>query len=592
MDKKLEYIIEVANCHGGDFDYLISLIDEFSHLKDFNIKFQPLHPDKIATPEYIGHELYKKLFFNNDEWNEIILKSSTTKKIWLDLFDTYGVEILQENSSLIEGLKLQASILYNQEVLDGLSNINCSNFLLIINISAIKLEDIEERLTFLSDYINPKEILLEIGFQSYPTELLDSGLNKIKMIQSKFSNRIVFADHLDGKLEEAITLPLVASLFGVDMIEKHVLHSSLETKYDYFSAITHDKFDLLVKNIDTYKEAVENKIFINQKEQEYLNKSIQMPISNRIINRGEGINLSKDLTFKRSKENGLTTIEIKKLLSSYHILQSDVKEKKGFRKEDFKKATIATIIAGRLKSTRLKSKALLNIGDITSVEKCIQSCMKIKDTTYTVLATSITDEDSELKNYCYSDSVIFHQGDPDDVIQRYLDVTDKYNIDVVVRITADMPYVSTEIVELLMKSHFDTGADYTVAVDSCVGTSTEIINVQALKKVKKYFPKADYSEYMTWYFQNNSEHFKINKVDLPDELIRDYRLTLDYQEDLDMFNKIQTHLDENSKEGNLANIYEFLDNNPDVAKINGHITLTYKTDQKLIETLNKETKIK
>jgi spore coat polysaccharide biosynthesis protein SpsF (cytidylyltransferase family)/sialic acid synthase SpsE len=592
MDKKIEYIIEVANCHGGDFDYLISLIDEFSHLKDFNIKFQPLHPDKIATSDFEWYGVYKDLLFSNKEWKEIILKSSKTKKVWLDLFDTYGVEILKENSKLIEGLKLQASILYNQEVLDGLAKLDCSNYLLIINISAIELEDIEERLDYVSQYVNPKEVLLEIGFQSYPTEFLDSGLNKIKILKDKFSNRIVFADHLDGKLPEALTLPLVASLFGVDMIEKHVLHSSLETKYDYFSAIAYDKFDLLVNNVQSYNDAASNKNFINNKERDYLNKSIQIPISNRIIKKGEGINLSKDITFKRSNEQGINTLEMKNLLSSHHILQSDVKERKGFRKGDFKKATIATIIAGRLKSTRLKSKALLHIGEITSVEKCIQSCLNFKDTSYTILATSTTEQDEELKDYCYSDSVIFHQGDPEDVIKRYLDATDKYNIDVVIRVTADMPYVSKEITEILLKSHFENGADYTAAIQCSVGTTPEIINVQALKKVKEYFPNANYSEYMTWYFQNNSEHFKINKVDLPDELIRDYRLTLDYQEDLDMFNKIQTHLDENNKDENIADIYEFLDCNPDVAKINGHITLTYKTDQDLIDTLNKVTKIK
>ena len=42
----------------------------------------------------------------------------------------------------------------------------------------------------------------------------------------------------------------------------------------------------------------------------------------------------------------------------------------------------------------------------------------------------------------------------------------------------------------------------------------------------------------------------------------------------------------------ISAIFDFLDKNPDVAKLNGHITLKYKTDQTLIDTLNKETKIK
>jgi spore coat polysaccharide biosynthesis protein SpsF (cytidylyltransferase family) len=96
---------------------------------------------------------------------------------------------------------------------------------------------------------------------------------------------------------------------------------------------------------------------------------------------------------------------------------------------------------------------------------------------------------------------------------------------------------------------------------------------------------------MTWYFQNNPEHFKLNFVDLPKELVRDYRLTLDYKEDLELFNEVQKYLDSNSLKATTYNIYKFLDENPEISKINNHITLTYRTDQKLIDTLNRETKI-
>ena len=99
---------------------------------------------------------------------------------------------------------------------------------------------------------------------------------------------------------------------------------------------------------------------------------------------------------------------------------------------------------------------------------------------------------------------------------------------------------------------------------------------------------------MTWYFKNNPEFFRLNLVDLPESLVRDYRLTLDYQEDLDMFNCIQNYLDENkvnALEKIIENIFEFLDAHPEVSSINSHLTLKYRTDQQLIETLNRETKM-
>src|SRR5699024_6667663 len=94
--------------------------------------------------------------------------------------------------------------------------------------------------------------------------------------------------------------------------------------------------------------------------------------------------------------------------------------------------------------------------------------------------------------------------------------------------------VLPEIVDYLVSQHFISGADYTAAKVSAVGSSAEIINVNALRKVSDYFGVAEHSEYMTWYFMNNKDFFKINLVELPEEWVRDYRMTLDHPEDLCM----------------------------------------------------------
>lgn len=586
----MNYIIEVANTHGGNKDYVMSLIDEFSLFEGHGMKFQPLHPDKIATSDFTWYPVYQELMFSPKEWNEIIKKAAITKKVWLDLFDTYGTQILEENLELIFGIKLQASVLYNEHVIQELIKIDCSGKKLIVNISAIEKDEIQERLDYLKSTINPEEILIEVGFQSYPTELVDSGLVKLSYLKEHFSNPIVFADHIDGKLDDAIILPLIASLNGASYIEKHVMHSSLETKYDYFSSITVDMYTKLVEKIKNYKE-LEGKSFINKKEQTYLLNSIQKPIAALNISKGKGICMISDLEYKRSNQSGLSALEIKNLISNGYILSRNVKKGETFKREDFKKAVIAVVIAGRLKSSRLKRKALLPIGEITSIEKCIQSCLKLPETSYTILATSINEEDAELEHFTYSPQVIFHTGHPDDVIQRYLDIVNKLNIDIIYRVTADMPYVSEKVAEILLRKHFLQGADYTSAVEAAVGTAPEVINVQALREVKQHFPNADYSEYMTWYFQNNKEHFRVKLVDLPKDLIRNYRLTLDYQEDLDLFNKIQCYLDEKKLPETIENIFAYLDANPDIASLNSHITLKYKTDAELIATLNRVTKI-
>ena len=231
------------------------------------------------------------------------------------------------------------------------------------------------------------------------------------------------------------------------------------------------------------------------------------------------------------------------------------------------------------------------IGDLTSVELCLKNALQLKNINHCILATSNLEEDAELVNYIYSKNVVFHTGDPFDVIDRYLQIINQLKIDVIVRVTADMPFISNDVLDPILKSHFESGADYSRAKKAAIGTNLEIINAEALRRVKSFFPSADYSEYMTYYFTNNPNHFLINEIDLPSELVRDYRLTLDYPEDLELFNKITTALNDKGEDVNLKNIIKYLDENPDDLKINSGLEVKYHSDPTLIAKLNQHTKI-
>lgn len=582
-------IIEVANTHGGDINYLSNLIEEFQEYKgDFGMKFQPLHPDKLATKDFAWHNVYKELYFDPKQWESLISEAAKTKDIWLDIFDEYSIEILSNNLSKVYGIKLQVSVLFNPLIRKKLGELNLADKKLILNVAALNLDEIEGYIDVFSRDCAPGEILLEAGFQGYPTQLADSGISKIKTLKERFGLKIVFADHIDANDEYAIWIPSIAVANGADHIEKHVRLVD-ETKYDAFSSIDKEKFDKMLTHLQNI-DGLANASFINEREKKYLRDSILVPILNKDTPSGSGLSKMTDFDYRRSGKKGLNIRNIETLQAKFHLLSVDKKAGDCIQKSDFKKANIAVIIAGRMKSSRLKKKAVLKIGNLSSVETCVRNACKLQNINHVVLATSSLPSDDELANHTFNDSVIFHRGDPDDVIQRYLDIIRTLKIDVVVRVTADMPFIDNEICEFLLNSHFESGADYTTANDAAIGTNLEIINTVALEKVKSYFPKADYSEYMTWYFVNNPEHFRINKIDLPKHLVRDYRLTLDYEEDLEMFNTLYDKLPKDL-DFELMDIFEVLDHNPEIPKINQHKTLQYKTDQSLIDTLNKVTKI-
>jgi len=582
-------IIELANTHGGDFSYLSSLIDAFEpYQQHYGIKFQPLSPDTLATPDFEWYPVYQTLYFNSEQWREIIHKASTTKDVWIDIFDRYGVTIVKENLSLIHGIKFQSSVLFNDEVIDALSELDLSEHRLILNIAAQSIDQIEERISMIQQLLKPKEILLEIGFQAYPTALGDSGISKIQTIKNKFNLALVFADHLDGKSQDSIYLPIFAFLAGADIIEKHVMLGDRETKYDHFSSQTPEAFEVFTNTLLQYCEAMQAP-FINDREIAYLEKTVMIPVVKNNRTPGDLIDLNSDLYFRRSGKKGLTLAQIKEQQSAMKVLSNNKLPNETLTDTDFSKARIGAIVACRMKSSRLKEKALLTIGALSSVEFCLSRALRFQHIDKVVLATSTDPQDAILSDYTYNDQVGFYRGHPEDVMQRYIDVCDEYSLDVVVRITADMPFVDDAICSFLLESHFNTGADYTVGTEAAIGVNLEIFNVSCLKRIKAHFPSAEYSEYMTWYFQNNPEHVRINKVDLPSIFVRPYRLTLDYQEDLELFNHVHRAFENESY--TLIDVINYLDKNQEIAAINSHLTLKYKTDQALIDLLNEKTKI-
>lgn len=586
-------ILEIANTHGGNTDYVMALLQEFSAFdQHMGVKFQPFRYDRIAMPDFSWYSVYEELYFDLETWGKIFCEANKTKDIWIDVFDTYSAEVIETHSDLVYGIKMQASVLYNLELLQALEALDLSKKKLIINIAAYPLEEIRATAARIEEQLQPEELILQIGFQAYPTQLEDSGLSKIKVLQDAFPERALsYTEHLAGEVPESLTLPAMAAMLGVQYIEKHIMHSSLPTPYDHFSSVKVDQYQQYYQHLKQY-QALLKQPFINQAEEQYLYKSLQIPVLKCDKKAGQCLSLERDVTFKRTDSKGLNVAEVQKLLDGFHVLSTDKKAGDTLLLEDFRKANIAAVVACRMKSSRLPEKALLSIGSLSSVALCLKNVLRFERVNHVVLATSTVEQDAPLAQATYREDVIFHQGDPDDVIQRFIGVADRLHLDVIVRLTADCPFLSNEIAQRNLEAHFKHGADYTSAPKATVGTNAEIINVSALRTIKEHFPTADYSEYMTFYFTNNPDHFHLHEVELPKELVSDYRLTLDYQEDLDMLSAVQEHFEE-TQQGvySTQDILRYLDEHPEVAAINQNIGLVYKQDKGLIERIRQHSTI-
>jgi len=581
-------ILELANFHGGDPRKVYSVIEQFSNLDfpNIGIKFQIFKFDEIALPDFSGYEEYKKLFIDEETWSKIINAASDKFTcIWIDIFDIYSIRVIKNIFDYVCGFKLQSSILDNMEIYNRLKEINISEKKLMINISGYELSRIEH---FIKRFrqLNPAELILQIGFQDYPTNYLDTSLRKISILKEAFPEfRICYADHLDVNDSFAVRFPEFAYLMGCDLLEKHICIENSTTKYDAYSSLEFGEISVMIDDIKRAKKCLSVK-FITPKEENYLLKSLQKPVA-RYKLYGRQLISEEDVCFKRTDQSGMTLGEIYDLQRRLFILKKDVKKNVTLDTSCYKKARIGVVVAVRMKSNRLKQKAILPIKGLSSIERCLGQCSKISNVSEVIMATSNLNEDAILSRYNYNDQIRFFQGDPIDVMKRYVNACRAYDIDVIVRVTGDCPVVSPEINEYMIRRHFETGADYSAPREHAVGTICEIYNREALERVIKLKGETEYSEYMTWYMFNNPHIFKINTVDLPKKYVRDYRLTLDFEEDLLMFNRLFEKMEELGLDNNIDSIFYVLDKYSDIAKINSHIKLRYKSDQKLIDMLNR-----
>ncbi|MDO8592414.1 MAG: N-acetylneuraminate synthase family protein [bacterium] len=588
---KTYLLFEIANAHGGSPDYIYKLIDRLPSGKNMGIKFQVFKYDEIALKDYQWYPAYEKLFISGSRWKKIIIYAKRAGlDVWLDIFDSYSLKVLKENFARVRGVKLQSSVLENLKVLNGLAEIISGRKIkIIINVAGRTMKNINNIYdNFRRDYLG-NEIIIQTGFQGYPTKKEDLLLWKIAKLKEHFPKLAVsFADHAAGDNPLALEVPPGAILAGAEYIEKHVCLDRKNAKYDYQSAIEPSECERLIGLINDTEKMLGQK-FIAKNEQKYLSSTIEKPVAAENFFAQDVVRFKK-LDFKRTAQDGISIQELKKTPNQHFIMNKDVARGQTLKKNDLRKARIGVIIACRMKSTRLKNKAVLPIGQYNSIERCIMNCKKIKSADEIILATSALKEDQILKQYALKHKIKFFAGDPEDVMQRFLGAAKKYKIDIIIRVTGDCPIVSYEMAEHLLLKHFQIGADYSGPKEFAVGQNSEVYNVHALNKIIEYLGDARYSEYMTWYMFSNKDIFDVQLVDLPKDWVRPYRLTLDEQSDLDMFNELFRKL--GSREASLKNIFKVLDSNPYISRINHFTRLKYKADKKLIKMLNKKTRIR
>lgn len=252
---------------------------------------------------------------------------------------------------------------------------------------------------------------------------------------------------------------------------------------------------------------------------------------------------------------------------------------------------ICAIIQARMGSTRLPGKVLCKIEDRPMLSYMLERVAAAKNVDKIVLATSVDSSDDPIAELCAESHVSCFRGDLDDVMDRYYQAAKEFRADVVVRLTGDCPLIDPQMIDAMVDIYRKGTYDYvanTIPPQWTVpeGMDVEVFSFKKFEQAWREAKKPSEREHVTFYFWQNPELFSVFKYNLPSDLSQ-YRLTVDYPEDLEVVKSIITKLYPVNSLFSMKDIIAFLKDNPDIHKLNAHI----KSNQGWRSVLEKDRKL-
>lgn len=223
----------------------------------------------------------------------------------------------------------------------------------------------------------------------------------------------------------------------------------------------------------------------------------------------------------------------------------------------------AAIVLARYDSKRLKGKALLKLGGVPLLQRCINSIRKDSEYT-TILATTTREVDNPLVEFAKKLDIPVFRGDCNDVAKRVVDCIDEYKFELFARVNGDSPFLQRsyllEAFNLLEKDNSYDFATNLIPRRFPYGISVEVFRSSIFAQTYNEIKSKEHKEHVTSYFYRNINKFHVYCIAYPHGDDSDVRMVVDTPGDLENMEKVIGELKErdNFDTKDLTKIYRQL----------------------------------
>ncbi len=233
------------------------------------------------------------------------------------------------------------------------------------------------------------------------------------------------------------------------------------------------------------------------------------------------------------------------------------------------------IIQARMGSTRLPGKVMKKLAGVPVIKQVFSRVCMIEGLSGVVVATSTLDKDDILAAYCAGENIPLFRGSEDDVLDRYVQASRQADADVVMRITADCPFLdprlSAKVLDLMLANPDCDYADNITPVTYPKGLDTQVVRRTTLERLWEQCDEPEDREHVLAYIRKHPEAFTTMAVNSPVDYSA-HRWTLDRAEDYKMLSMLARELKQQGLFGYHEEILRILDEHAEIREINAHLS--------------------
>jgi spore coat polysaccharide biosynthesis protein SpsF len=234
---------------------------------------------------------------------------------------------------------------------------------------------------------------------------------------------------------------------------------------------------------------------------------------------------------------------------------------------------IVGVLQARMSSSRLPGKSLAPLAGQPMILRIVERIRRSQELDDLIIATSTDPSDDPLVHVLEGAGVTVRRGSLTDVLSRFTAVAEEFRPDVIVRLTGDNPFVDPEVIDLIVREHVASGADYTsnsLTRSFPRGLDAEAVDPAALLSLLRRELQDDEHEHVTIGVYRRPDEFRIAQVTQePDR--SELRWTVDYPEDFAFAEAVYDRLYDQNPAFGQADIVALLDREPTLRRTDADV---------------------